>query len=95
LRAAYFEARKILKAQDAFCSNFEAGLWDSVADFPENPKWEMLVDVLRGKVKVGSRILSCCTINIAYYQVTSQCQEVVDIDALVRVRTERFDLATS
>jgi len=53
LRAAYNEARKIKMAQDAYCSKAEAGLWDAlVGDFPDNPKWEMLVDVLRGRVKV-------------------------------------------
>ncbi|KAJ6598878.1 carbohydrate esterase family 9 protein [Mycena vulgaris] len=55
LRAAYSEARKILTAQDTFCSNVAAGLWDSLETFPENPQWEMLVDVLRGKVKVTSQ----------------------------------------
>ena len=53
LRAAYNDARKVMVAQDAYCSKAEAGLWDpSMGDFPENPKWEMLVDVLRGRVKV-------------------------------------------
>ena len=53
LRAAYSDARKVMMAQDAYCSKAEAGLWDpSMGDFPENPKWEMLVDVLRGRVKV-------------------------------------------
>jgi uncharacterized cupin superfamily protein len=55
MRAAYSEARKVMMAQDAYCSKAEAGLWDSsVGEFPENPKWEMLVDVLRGRVKVWS-----------------------------------------
>jgi uncharacterized cupin superfamily protein len=53
-RAAYHKARKIKVAQDAFCQKAEAGLWESIdGDFPEDLKWEMLVDVLRGKVKVG------------------------------------------
>ncbi|KAJ7684011.1 carbohydrate esterase family 9 protein [Mycena rosella] len=72
LRAAYSEARKIRTAQDAFCSNVEAGLWDPLVSFPEDAQWEMLVDVLRGKVKV----------------VTSECQGAVDIDALVRLTNE-------
>ncbi|KAJ7129499.1 carbohydrate esterase family 9 protein [Mycena epipterygia] len=55
LRAAYAEARKIQAAQDAYCSNVEAGLWESLSAFPENLQWEMLVDVLRGKVKVTSQ----------------------------------------
>jgi hypothetical protein len=54
-RAAYNEARKIKVAQDVFCEKAEAGLWGSInGDFPEDLKWEMLVDVLRGKVKVGT-----------------------------------------
>lgn len=53
LRSAYNEARKLKNAQDAFCAQAEAGLWESVeGDFPENLKWEMLVDVLRNRVKV-------------------------------------------
>jgi len=69
LRTAYNEARKIQKAQDAYCSKVEAGLWDSlVGDFPDNPKWEMLVDVLRGRVKISNH-----------------CSEVVDLDDMIRV----------
>ncbi|RDB22753.1 hypothetical protein Hypma_010022 [Hypsizygus marmoreus] len=55
LRSAYNEARKIKVAQDAFCASAEAGLWDSVSGaFPENLKWEALVDVLRGRVKISN-----------------------------------------
>ncbi|KAF9268136.1 carbohydrate esterase family 9 protein [Marasmius fiardii PR-910] len=57
LRQAYNEARKVMRLQDSFCANVESGLVDldpleSESQFPENFKWEMLVDVLRGKVKV-------------------------------------------
>lgn len=53
MREAYNEARKIKIAQDSYCSKAEAGLWGSLeGNFPENLKWEMLVDVLRGRVKV-------------------------------------------
>ncbi|KAJ4497806.1 hypothetical protein C8R41DRAFT_758876 [Lentinula lateritia] len=53
LRSAYHEARRVMKLQDAFCAKAGAGLWEpGVDDFPENLQWEMLVDVLRGKVKV-------------------------------------------
>lgn len=52
LRSAYSEARKVMMAQDAYCLKAEAGLWDSLGNFPDNPKWEMLVDVLRGRVKI-------------------------------------------
>ncbi|KAJ6539527.1 carbohydrate esterase family 9 protein [Mycena capillaripes] len=55
LRSAYAEARDVLAAQDAYCSKVEAGLWDSLGPFPENLRFEMLVDVLRGKVKVTSQ----------------------------------------
>ncbi|KAJ7180288.1 hypothetical protein C8R43DRAFT_396005 [Mycena crocata] len=51
LRSAYGEARRILAAQDAYCSNVEAGVYP-FEPFPEN---DMLVDVLRGKVKVTSQ----------------------------------------
>ena len=61
-RNAYNQARKLLKAQDEFCANVENGDWDAVGsfsfedntkgEFPEDLKWEALVDVLRGRVKV-------------------------------------------
>jgi hypothetical protein len=53
-RSAYDEARKIKIAQDEYCRTAEAGEWDSLKgqDFPESLKWEVLVDVLRGRVKV-------------------------------------------
>lgn len=42
-------------AQDLYCQRAEAGLWDSLDyAFPENLQWEMLVDVLRGKVKISN-----------------------------------------
>lgn len=65
-REAYDEARKVKEAQDAFCLKVERGEWEAVAKrdvmfdgdtgrgFPESLKWEMLVDVLRGRVKVRS-----------------------------------------
>ena len=53
LRSAYNEARKVKEAQDVYCSKAEAGLWESLeGHLPQNPQWEMLVDVLRGRVKV-------------------------------------------
>lgn len=56
LRSAYNEARKVKQQQDDFCAKAEAGLWEDIAgqSFPDNLKWEMLVDVLRGRVKVCS-----------------------------------------
>lgn len=59
LRFAYDEARQVKSTQDAFCQKAEAGLWESLDDdFPQDLKWEMLVDVLRGKVKVADFSLS-------------------------------------
>lgn len=53
LRSAYEQARKIKTTQDDYCLKAEAGLWHELRDpFPESLQWEMLVDVLRGKVKV-------------------------------------------
>lgn len=52
-RNAYNEAKKIKSAQDEFCGAVERGFWDKKSEFPESPlKWESLVDVLRGRVKV-------------------------------------------
>jgi len=40
-------------AQDLYCERAEAGLWDDLdPNFPEDLGSEVLVDVLRGKVKV-------------------------------------------
>ncbi|KAF8640067.1 hypothetical protein AX17_001308 [Amanita inopinata Kibby_2008] len=55
LRSAFNEARRIKNEQDAFCAKVEAGLWDSAEPhFPESLQWEMLIDVLRGRVKISS-----------------------------------------
>ncbi|KAJ4478297.1 hypothetical protein J3R30DRAFT_3890154, partial [Lentinula aciculospora] len=81
LRSAYYEAQRVMKAQNAFCVKAEAGIWESdVEDFPDNFQWEMLVDVLRGKVKV-----------------TNDCSEAsaVDLDNMIRLSNEfGFPLAT-
>ncbi|KZV83009.1 hypothetical protein EXIGLDRAFT_729044 [Exidia glandulosa HHB12029] len=55
-RSAYNEARKVKEAQDLYCAKAQAGQWDELADsaFPESLQWEMLVDVLRGRVKVNT-----------------------------------------
>ncbi|KAI9064852.1 composite domain of metallo-dependent hydrolase [Trametes sanguinea] len=55
LRSAYAEARTVRDAQDAFCAQAESGLWDAVAgqSYPEDLRWDALVDVLRGRVKVS------------------------------------------
>lgn len=51
----YNEARKIKIAQDEYCSKAEAGLWTGLtAEMPFDLKWEALVDVLRGRVKVSA-----------------------------------------
>ena len=56
LRSAYNQARKIQVSQDEYCNKAESGLWESLdGPFPDDFRWEMLVDVLRGKVKVSSR----------------------------------------
>ena len=53
-RSAYNEARKIKNAQDEYCRKADSGEWDSLKgqEFPESLQWEVLVDVLRGRVKV-------------------------------------------
>ncbi|TFY55471.1 hypothetical protein EVG20_g9306 [Dentipellis fragilis] len=54
-RSAYAEAQKIKGAQDAYCEKAQAGLWGSLSgQFPEDLKWEALVDVLRGRVKISN-----------------------------------------
>lgn len=51
-RAAYNEARQLVRTQDTFCAKVKAGQWDHDTEFPEDLKWEALADVIRGKVKV-------------------------------------------
>ncbi|CDO69917.1 hypothetical protein BN946_scf184568.g3 [Trametes cinnabarina] len=55
LRSAYTEARQLYDAQNAFCTAAEAGSWMNISrqSFPEDLRWEALVDVLRGRVKVS------------------------------------------
>ncbi|KAI5891592.1 composite domain of metallo-dependent hydrolase [Schizophyllum commune H4-8] len=55
-REAYETARKIKVAQDDYCQAASTGRWDEIEgkDFPDDLKWEALVDVLRGKAKVNT-----------------------------------------
>ncbi|KZV79501.1 composite domain of metallo-dependent hydrolase [Exidia glandulosa HHB12029] len=55
-RQGYEEARKIRDAQDAYCAKATSGKWDEIekVEFPYSLKWEALVDVLRGRVKVNT-----------------------------------------
>ena len=48
----YDEARKIKESQDSYCEKALNGKWEGLGDFPEELKWEQLVEVLRGRVKV-------------------------------------------
>ena len=48
----YNEARKAKEVQDAYCEKALAGRWGDLGEFPEELKWEQLVEVLRGRVKV-------------------------------------------
>ncbi len=55
LRSAFNQARGLRLQQDAYCAKAEAGLWGSIdSQLPESKDSELLVDVLRGKVKVQS-----------------------------------------
>ncbi|KAL1674796.1 hypothetical protein EV122DRAFT_219970 [Schizophyllum commune] len=55
-REAYETAHKIKVAQDDYCEAASTGRWDEIEgkEFPDDLKWEALVDVLRGKVKVNT-----------------------------------------
>ncbi|KAF8622060.1 hypothetical protein AX15_007211 [Amanita polypyramis BW_CC] len=54
LRSAFNQARMVKKQQDAYCAKAEAGLWGSITTrFPESQEWDLLVDVLRGRVKIS------------------------------------------
>ncbi|KIK81164.1 hypothetical protein PAXRUDRAFT_15392 [Paxillus rubicundulus Ve08.2h10] len=52
LREAYNKARQLKETQDNHCSKISSGTHSELGNFPEDLQWEMLTDVLRGKVKV-------------------------------------------
>ena len=52
LREIYEQARQIKEKQDAFCAKALEDDWDKLGEFPEDLKFEALVDVLRGRAKV-------------------------------------------
>ncbi|KAF9268942.1 carbohydrate esterase family 9 protein [Marasmius fiardii PR-910] len=52
-REAYNKAALLKKQQDDFCDRAEAGDFEGLGNFPEDLKWEALVDVLRGRVKIN------------------------------------------
>jgi len=54
MRTAYTEASKLRDAQDAFCLKAASGQWAGLGEFPDDLRWEALVDVLRGRVKVNN-----------------------------------------
>ncbi|KAK0206400.1 carbohydrate esterase family 9 protein [Desarmillaria ectypa] len=54
LRSAYTDALQHKNVQDSFCTKAQAGLWASLpTEFPRGVKWELLTNVLRGRVKVS------------------------------------------
>ena len=60
-RQAYEHARKLKQSQDEFCAKAKRGEWAGLGAYPDDLRWEALVDVLRGRVKVCSRVpLPCC-----------------------------------
>ena len=70
LRSAYNQAMKIKVSQDEYCRKAESGLWESLdGPFPVDFRWEMLVDVLRGKVKVGIHFISRIFVVFKFLQI--------------------------
>ena len=51
-REVYDKARQIKAKQDNYCERALRDDWQGLGEFPEELKWEALVDVLRGRVKV-------------------------------------------
>ena len=96
-REAYNEARKVKDAQDSFCRKAENGLWDDPEiknrDFPENLKWEALVDVLRGRVKVNCHTYEAVDIDfLSRVKITSTM--VDDSDDSIQLTNEfKFPIA--
>ena len=48
-RMAYLEGQKLKDSQDKWCASGK----ENTEPFPEDYKWEVLADVIRGKVKVS------------------------------------------
>ncbi|KAN0084286.1 hypothetical protein V8E55_007790 [Tylopilus felleus] len=72
-REAYEHARQIKKQQDAYCSKALAEQWDGLGEFPEDLKWEALVDVLRGKVKVQTHCYEAVDLD-AFVRLSNEFQ---------------------
>ena len=74
------------EAQDAYCTAAQAGQWQGLGEFPTSLQWEMLVDVLRGRVKVNTHcyesVGECFVWNDARLARDSRLK---DLDGLVRV----------
>jgi hypothetical protein len=54
-------------AQDQYCSKALSGNWDGLGAFPSELALEALVDILRGKVKVG--FILCASFVLVAYRV--------------------------
>ena len=93
-RWAYNEARKVKLSQDAYCAKAEAGLWDELRgqDYPESYQWEALVDVLRGRVKVRNVYWLITISRLKLPEISTHCYEEVDLDSMVRVCINLFDV---
>lgn len=93
-REAYEEARKIKEAQDSYCEKVTRGLWDhsEVKDksFPYSLKWEALVDVLRGRVKVNSHTYEATDIDFLS-RVSLACMSVLS-SLTARIVDERVQV---
>jgi len=89
----YTAAKQLKDKQDAFCASARAGNWENLGEFPEDLRYEMLVDVLRGRVK-GEPALLICYMIADVRKVQTHCYEAVDMDNLVRLSNEfKFSLA--
>lgn len=53
-RSTMEKARQLKNEQDVWCNTVEQGLIPETPDFPENSEYELLVELLRGKVRTNS-----------------------------------------
>lgn len=74
-----------MREQDAYCSKAAAGQFNNLGNFPDDLRWEALVDVLRGKVKVSYFIIPVLSAALRHTQVHIHCYEAVDLDDMVGV----------
>ncbi|KAF5322050.1 hypothetical protein D9619_001859 [Psilocybe cf. subviscida] len=67
----YNVAKELKEKQDKYCARALSNDWRGLGDFPQDLKWEALVDVLRGHVKVNVHCYEAVDID-AFVRLTQE-----------------------